>query len=75
MPRKDVTIDNTVLDLPEDGVSYSEVDAGQGPIYLDYNATTPILPEIQNVMNRSFQQAWANPSSTGHELGSGGPKI
>ena len=72
MPRKDVTIDNHISNLPEslpfNSLSIQE-SAENGPIYLDYNATTPILPEIQKVMNQSYQEAWANPSSTGHILG------
>ena len=32
-------------------------------IYLDYNATSPLLPEVENVMSEVAQQAFANPSS------------
>jgi len=61
--RKDVTIDNKIDDLPK-------IDTeSRRPIYLDYNATTPILPEIKNVMQQAVDHAWANPSSTNHILG------
>ena len=32
-------------------------------IYLDYNATSPLLPEVENAMNEVAEQAFANPSS------------
>jgi len=33
------------------------------PIYLDYNATTPIAPEVEEAMARARHEAWGNPSS------------
>ncbi|QER42881.1 cysteine desulfurase [Thermodesulfobacterium sp. TA1] len=38
------------------------------PIYLDYNATTPVLPEVLEAFNRYSSEEFANPSS-GHALG------
>ena len=38
------------------------------PIYLDYNATTPIAPEVLTAMDTAMRQAWGNPSSP-HALG------
>ena len=32
-------------------------------IYLDYNATTPVLPEVFEAMRPYFCQEWSNPSS------------
>ena len=32
-------------------------------IYLDHNATSPLLTEVENVMSEVAQQAFANPSS------------
>ena len=32
-------------------------------IYLDHNATSPLLPEVENVMSEVAQQTFANPSS------------
>jgi cysteine desulfurase len=32
-------------------------------IYLDYNATTPVLPEISDVMKIYLTEKWGNPSS------------
>ena len=32
-------------------------------IYLDHNATSPLLPEVENAMNEVAKQAFANPSS------------
>ena len=33
-------------------------------IYLDYNSTTPVLPEVMEAMLPYFTQDWGNPSST-----------
>ncbi|NPA95791.1 MAG: cysteine desulfurase, partial [Thermodesulfobacteria bacterium] len=37
-------------------------------IYLDYNATTPLLPEVINEIERTLEDSWGNPSSS-HALG------
>jgi cysteine desulfurase len=39
-----------------------------GPVYLDYNATTPIDPLVVEAMTRSLTQEFGNPSS-GHTYG------
>ena len=39
-------------------------------IYLDYNATTPIAPEVIEAITSSLKDDWGNPSS-GHLLGTG----
>ncbi len=33
-------------------------------IYLDHNATTPVLPEVFQAMQPYFCEDWGNPSST-----------
>ncbi len=33
-------------------------------IYLDYNATTPVLPEVLETMMPYLTSEWGNPSST-----------
>ncbi len=33
------------------------------PVYLDWNATTPMHPEVLAAMERARERAWANPSS------------
>src|SRR6185503_6906372 len=33
------------------------------PIYLDYNATTPVAPEVIEATERALREAWGNPSS------------
>jgi cysteine desulfurase len=33
-------------------------------IYLDYNATTPVLPEVLEAMMSYLTSEWGNPSST-----------
>lgn len=38
-------------------------------IYLDYNATTPVHPEVLNEMLPFLKESFANPSSRTHELG------
>jgi cysteine desulfurase len=38
-------------------------------IYLDYNATTPVAPEVVNEMLPHFLTAYGNPSSNDHILG------
>jgi cysteine desulfurase len=38
------------------------------PIYLDHNATTPLLPEVVDAMLPYLRDHFGNPSS-GHELG------
>jgi cysteine desulfurase len=37
-------------------------------IYLDYNATTPVLPQAMEAVSRAMKEEWGNPSS-GHGLG------
>ncbi|KAK7066531.1 hypothetical protein SK128_009923, partial [Halocaridina rubra] len=37
-------------------------------VYLDYNATTPLAPEVMKVVEQSMHEAWGNPSSA-HEEG------
>jgi cysteine desulfurase len=37
-------------------------------IYLDHNATTPVLPEVREVMLEAMKEFWGNPSST-HLMG------
>ena len=34
------------------------------PIYLDYNATTPILPEVAETMHPFLTEYFGNPSSS-----------
>jgi cysteine desulfurase len=38
------------------------------PIYLDYNATTPVAPEVIDAMRPALRDLWGNPSS-GHVYG------
>ena len=38
------------------------------PIYLDYNATTPVLPEVLDAMLPYLREHFGNPSS-GHAFG------
>jgi cysteine desulfurase len=36
------------------------------PIYLDYNATTPVAPEVADAMDPFLREAFGNPSSSHH---------
>ncbi|XP_016424159.1 selenocysteine lyase-like [Sinocyclocheilus rhinocerous] len=40
-------------------------DVADGPdrIYMDYNATTPVDPEVVRVVTDALTEAWGNPSS------------
>ncbi len=37
---------------------------GKDTIYLDYNATTPVAPEVREAICRSLELEWGNPSSS-----------
>ncbi len=39
------------------------------PIYLDYNASTPVDPQVMEAMTPYFREHFGNPSSTGHSFG------
>jgi cysteine desulfurase len=41
----------------------------RGPIYLDYNATTPCDPRVVEAMLPYFQTSFANPASVDHRFG------
>src|SRR5262245_54249445 len=34
------------------------------PIYLDYNATTPVDPAVAEAVNHALRELWGNPSSS-----------
>ena len=35
-------------------------------VYLDYNATTPLAPEVLEAITSTLRDAWGNPSSSYH---------
>lgn len=37
---------------------------GERPIYLDHNATTPVLPEVADTMLPYLREKFGNPSSS-----------
>ena len=44
-------------------------EESDGPfVYLDYNATTPLAPEVLESIHDALANNWANPSSS-HSLG------
>jgi cysteine desulfurase len=45
-------------------ISQSSYYRGRIMIYLDYNATTPVLPEVLEAMMPYLTSEWGNPSST-----------
>lgn len=46
----------------------SRMGTESGKIYLDYNATTPLAPEVLETITSTLKDLWANPSSA-HEEG------
>lgn len=38
----------------------------QSAVYLDYNATTPLAPEVLDTVVATLRDAWGNPSSSHH---------
>ncbi|XP_016349180.1 selenocysteine lyase-like [Sinocyclocheilus anshuiensis] len=42
---------------------HHDVADGQDRIYMDYNATTPVDPEVVKVITDALTDAWGNPSS------------
>lgn len=46
----------------------------EGPIYLDYNATTPVDPLVATTLSPFLSTYFGNPSS-GHSYGRGGCKF
>ncbi|KAM3850241.1 selenocysteine lyase [Diretmus argenteus] len=52
-----------MADQPEDVSSpHSEMNVDR--IYMDYNATTPLEPEVIQAISEALQDAWGNPSSS-----------
>ncbi|KAM5229425.1 selenocysteine lyase [Ctenodactylus gundi] len=43
---------------------YREKYHPERKVYMDYNATTPLEPEVIQVMTEAMQEAWGNPSSS-----------
>lgn len=41
-------------------------DAVMEKVYLDYNATTPLAPEVLEAITVALRDAWGNPSSSYH---------
>lgn len=41
----------------------------ENTIYADYQASTPVAPEVQQVLCHAFEHTFANPHSSGHILG------
>ncbi|MBE0471004.1 MAG: cysteine desulfurase DndA [Methyloprofundus sp.] len=45
------------------------------PIYLDYNATTPLLPEVADIVCRTMLEEFGNAGSRTHEFGLNAKRI
>uniref|UniRef100_A0AAZ3R4N2 Selenocysteine lyase n=1 Tax=Oncorhynchus tshawytscha TaxID=74940 RepID=A0AAZ3R4N2_ONCTS len=52
-------------DLPFDGHIHTYIpDMDEDRIYMDYNATTPLEPQVIQAVTEALHEAWGNPSST-----------
>ncbi|KAL4630707.1 selenocysteine lyase [Arapaima gigas] len=51
-------------DANHDGQSLSDCTDQDGRIYMDYNATTPLEPEVAEAITEALKEAWGNPSSS-----------
>uniref|UniRef100_A0A673T275 Selenocysteine lyase n=1 Tax=Suricata suricatta TaxID=37032 RepID=A0A673T275_SURSU len=43
--------------------SGGEKNPPERKVYMDYNATTPLEPEVIQVVTEAMREAWGNPSS------------
>nr|XP_061834611.1 selenocysteine lyase-like [Nerophis lumbriciformis]XP_061834612.1 selenocysteine lyase-like [Nerophis lumbriciformis] len=50
------------------GHAFHFAETNRDRIYMDYNATTPLEPEVMQAICEALQDAWGNPSS-GYEAG------
>ncbi|CAB1323760.1 unnamed protein product [Coregonus sp. 'balchen'] len=51
--------------LPFDGRIHTYIpDMDEDRIYMDYNATTPLEPQVIQAVTEALHEAWGNPSST-----------
>ncbi|KAJ7993405.1 hypothetical protein DPEC_G00272100 [Dallia pectoralis] len=56
---------HTHLGLPLDGLVHTYTpDRDEDKIYMDYNATTPLEPEVIQAITEALHEAWGNPSSS-----------
>ncbi|XP_038858954.1 selenocysteine lyase isoform X2 [Salvelinus namaycush] len=56
---------HTHSDLPFDGHIHTYIpDMDEDKIYMDYNATTPLEPQVIQAVTEALHDAWGNPSST-----------
>ncbi|XP_043926033.1 selenocysteine lyase isoform X2 [Protopterus annectens] len=53
-----------IITASGDGVNETENDLPHKRIYMDYNATTPLEPEVIEAVTEAMKEAWGNPSST-----------
>ncbi|XP_010894727.2 selenocysteine lyase isoform X2 [Esox lucius] len=53
------------LGRPFDGLVHTYIpDMDEDKIYMDYNATTPLEPEVIQAITKALHEAWGNPSSS-----------
>ena len=43
--------------------NHDQIVLDEERVYLDYNATTPLDPEVRKAIKRSIDEDWGNPSS------------
>jgi cysteine desulfurase len=56
-------LNNTTLTMPQMEDKTSEKEGARPLVYLDQNATTPVLPEVLSAMLPYFSEQFGNPSS------------
>uniref|UniRef100_M0QWF1 Selenocysteine lyase n=1 Tax=Mus musculus TaxID=10090 RepID=M0QWF1_MOUSE len=52
------------MDAARNGALGSVESLPDRKVYMDYNATTPLEPEVIQAVTEAMKEAWGNPSSS-----------